>query len=331
MMCWNPDACGDVLYMNTPATSQNVEAFAVAGTAEVIPQWETIAHAVECPLCNYNLRGLSQPRCPECGYTFNWREVLDITRRKHPYLFEHHPERNLWSFVKTLLGGLNPLGFWRRLHPAQPADLARLTIYRWIIKAIAAVPIVMTGLWLLMMANWPLDDWPRRSMHYHIDPFAGQKASMLSELLRPLLRTRLYIFILIMTLFLVALPEMSTLALLIYRSSMRQAKIQKHHVDRCVAYSYDVVTWLVVGMTMLGGFIWLWQIRMTSWQPWLLASWLLLLLPTVWLAMSIRLAFAYRYYLRMRHAVVAVAAGQVIVALVIMVVILFLRELTVAI
>src|SRR5258705_8474331 len=73
-----------------------------------------------CPLCNYNLRGLTQPRCPECGFTFDWSEILDITRRKHPYLFEHHPERNLWSFFKTLFGGANPRRFWRALHPAPP-------------------------------------------------------------------------------------------------------------------------------------------------------------------------------------------------------------------
>jgi hypothetical protein len=47
--------------------------------------------------------------------------------------------------------------------------------------------------------------------------------------------------------------------------------------------------------------------------------------------MSIKLIFAYRCYLRMRHAVAAVVAGQVIVALVMMTVILFLKELTVAI
>ena len=51
------------------------------------------------------------------------------------------------------------------------------------------------------------------------------------------------------------------------------------------------------------------------------------LLPGVWLLMTIRLALAYRYYLRMRHAVLAVAAGQVIVALVIATVLMFMKEL----
>jgi hypothetical protein len=79
-------------------------------------------------------------------------------------------------------------------------------------------------------------------------------------------------------------------------------------------------------MLALGALVLFWPLPVTSWQAWLLSWCLLLLLPAVWLAMSIRLAFAYRYYLRMRHAVAAVAAGQVIVALVVLVILLFVKE-----
>jgi hypothetical protein len=293
------------------------------------PNWETIEHAVECPLCRYNLRGLSEARCPECGYSFEWPEILFIARCQHPYLFEHYPDRNAWSFLRTLLGGLNPWLFWKTVHPVQPVKEPRLMAYRWIAKVFASVPLIITGLWLLMMSmSWPVDGWPRQSVYYHIDVFGGE-ATLLSELMRPFLHARLYIFILMITLFLLALPEMSTLALLIYRSSMRQAKIQKHHVDRCVAYSYDVVVWLVLGMLLLGAWV-LFFLRITSWQAeWL--SWsMVLLLPMVWAVMTIRLGFAYWYYLRMRHALAAVAAGQLIVALVILVVLLFMQHLFVA-
>src|SRR5687768_18521450 len=30
-----------------------------------------------CPLCDYDLRGLAEPRCPECGYRFTWEELRD--------------------------------------------------------------------------------------------------------------------------------------------------------------------------------------------------------------------------------------------------------------
>ena len=71
-------------------------------------------------------------RCPECGAPFDWDELRDPTRRKHPYLFEHHPNHNLWSFFRTLIGGLFPRRFWKTLSPVQPSWPRRLTVY-WIL------------------------------------------------------------------------------------------------------------------------------------------------------------------------------------------------------
>ena len=65
-----------------------------------------------CPLCEYNLRGLTEARCPECGYRTTWEEL----RKRpplHPYLFEHYPKRNFVSFVRTVFGSLLPRRFWR--------------------------------------------------------------------------------------------------------------------------------------------------------------------------------------------------------------------------
>src|SRR5687768_3906637 len=81
---------------------------------------------VPCPMCDYNLRGLIEPRCPECGYTFLWIDLLDPRRRLHSYVFEHHPERNLWSFVRTIQGSFRPSAFWRTLQPTQPSRTQRL-------------------------------------------------------------------------------------------------------------------------------------------------------------------------------------------------------------
>jgi hypothetical protein len=67
---------------------------AVPMTNPESPDWDTIPHEVHCPLCEYNLRGIRDPRCPECGYRFEWPDMLSPRRADHPYLFEHHPERN---------------------------------------------------------------------------------------------------------------------------------------------------------------------------------------------------------------------------------------------
>ncbi len=93
------------------------------------PDWATFPAEVHCPLCRYSLRGLSEARCPECGYRFAWAEVLDPDRQPHPYLFEHHPEKNVRSFCRTLAGGLRPRRFWRTLRPTQPSSVPRLLVY----------------------------------------------------------------------------------------------------------------------------------------------------------------------------------------------------------
>ena len=69
------------------------------------PDWSKVSEQIACPLCDYDLRGLAESRCPECGYRFNWNELFDPARRKHPYLFEHHPERNVASFFHTKVEG----------------------------------------------------------------------------------------------------------------------------------------------------------------------------------------------------------------------------------
>jgi hypothetical protein len=92
-------------------------------------------------LCEYDLRGLTEPRCPECGYRFEWDELRDPRRRFHPYLFEHHPNRNAWSFFHTLVGGLAPRRFWSTLYPTQPSRPHRLVAY-WVL---CGVPVGVGG------------------------------------------------------------------------------------------------------------------------------------------------------------------------------------------
>src|SRR5207237_5848404 len=79
----------------------------------IAPDWSIHYGEYLCPLCEYNLRGLADARCPECGHRFDWR---DITNRDlhHPYLFEHHPAHNFKSFFRALLGSFSPLIFWRK-------------------------------------------------------------------------------------------------------------------------------------------------------------------------------------------------------------------------
>src|SRR5689334_13739883 len=105
--------------------------------------WSTITTHVECPLCLYNLRGLSEPRCPECGYRFEWSELLNPQSAAHRYIFEHHPGRNIWSFFRTLRAGLRTRRFWTNLRAVHTVKAKRLVIY-WLMCCLFLIVVAAT-------------------------------------------------------------------------------------------------------------------------------------------------------------------------------------------
>ena len=94
-----------------------------------VPDWNAIGAEILCPLCEYNLRGLAEPRCPECGYQFVWSEILTAQQHQHPYLFEHGRGRRGETLRRTLVAGLFPETFWRELKPVQIPHVRWLWIY----------------------------------------------------------------------------------------------------------------------------------------------------------------------------------------------------------
>src|SRR4051812_30024329 len=108
------------------------------------PDWGALLDDVPCPLCTYNLRGLTDPRCPECGYTFSWPALFEARRTVHPYLFEHHPKRNVRAFLRTSLATLLPRRFWRSLSAAHPVGVRRLIFY-WFLASLPLVTILIAA------------------------------------------------------------------------------------------------------------------------------------------------------------------------------------------
>lgn len=288
--------------------------------ASSAPDWDTISHDVTCPLCGYNLRGLTDPRCPECGARFDWPDVIDPQKRLHPYLFEHHPERNVRSFVQTLVGTLRPARFWSSLSSTQPLRPRRMRVY-WVLATLVASLAFWaewtraTAAWWDSSRNWVMVGarWrppPPVQLTWHNVAEAAGWAWQRDWILN-LTCTQLV--------FWVAWPWMLLLSLQVFRASMRRAKVHSAHVLRCVVHTFDVGAW--VGLLGV-----LWVIYLLTLGPPLTTdsgsfttehairavSFLVLTLGVV----TWRMAQAYRRYMRFDHAISTVIAGQVITALV---------------
>jgi hypothetical protein len=287
------------------------------------PDWMTFEDAIECPLCEYNVRGLVEPRCPECGYAFTWPEVLDPNRRRHPYLFEHHSGRSTWSFLATLFGGLRPRRFWRTLHPVQPARPWRLGAYLVLVMVVLALPSGLGRLIGIPDTPGTPSPWglvPAQTQRYLI---GGRSTADLSlYVVQPLVRAELSGLVRNFTIFCTAWLALTSVLLLIFRASMRRAKLRFHHVARCVVYGFDVVVWwgLILAAALVVNAVP--NMAHVSAEP--IAWTILVSLPLVWIAMSYRLACAYELYLRFDRPWWTVFSVQLIVALVFLLALLML-------
>jgi hypothetical protein len=115
-------------------------------------------------------------------------------------------------------------------------------------------------------------------------------------------------------------PWLTFASLLVYSKTMRQAKIRRVHVWRCVVYSAGGGGLLIAAIIALapvvpspnfdfGGWLWAWGLTMD------LSFVAVLLLVISFL--TYRLVVAYRRYLRFPHATPAVVASQVILVLIV--------------
>jgi rubredoxin len=320
------------------------------------PDWEEIEEEIRCPLCEYQLRGLIEPRCPECGYRFDWPDLLDPTRRLHPYLFEHHPERNGESFRRTLLGGFRPRRFWTSLHPVQPSCLRRLVLY-WCLAAvpIVAVPLVITILLVAAVARHnavrrpAIAADPRRFIaEEYLDSGIAELGSVqaflddvfptgIMDIMSGMMEEWVTVAQLVLPYVVVLTwPWLTFLSLMIFAIPMQQAKVNRTHVLRSVLYSFDVVLWIGLGQLLM---IFLSRLASSAWPivqlyigpwaavplavgPWAGVS--LIVGPGVFVIFSalllvfgsFRLWTAYRHYLRFRHPFATVLASQIIVFLI---------------
>lgn len=115
MLCLHIMACGT----SNPKESDAALAVAEGRSVEALllpdgqPDWEAVGFEVFCPRCDYNLRTLAHPRCPECGLDIDWHAALDRAAFHSDFLFEHHwRKRPVRSWLKTVWRSFRPRRFW---------------------------------------------------------------------------------------------------------------------------------------------------------------------------------------------------------------------------
>ena len=268
-----------------------------------MPDWSKVDVHPRCPLCGYDLFGLESPRCPECGYPFTWAELMDPKRREHPYLFEHHPEANFRSYWKTVLGAMRPRRFWSSLNPVQPSRPKRLILY-WCLGA---------ALYLLAIMGQQVAStfaWANMNMTLGWRPPGSTR---LSQTLMYAATPWYWLYIVEPWLMVLSWSWLTWLTLLIFRVSMRRAKINAAHVLRCALYSFDPVVWACMAMTTLVTPIISLLVSPSFIRQGAIVD-IVLTIPAVGYMMY-RLIVAYRRYLRFDHPVLTVLASQAIVLL----------------
>jgi hypothetical protein len=301
------------------------------------------AESVRCPLCDYDLRGLTEPRCPECGYQFVWADLTDPARRLHPYLFEHHPRKNVRSFVRTMAGALRPRQFWSSLKPSQPSRPGRLVIY-WLVAALL-LPLGYAGAVTVKAVLYAREhEQMRKSQLVAITQYyrrfganrrpgsypamifaAGGPQGMVDKEWPPVGTWAYVVFVFQrfneprynqdaeLTVALLAWPWLTLATLMIFRASMKRAKVNAVHVLRCVVYTGDAVLLLglIAFFALPPAIEWLDLGRYTAYRFAIVAA------PLFAQFTGWRLAAAYRHYLQFDRPVATAAAAQAIVLLVV--------------
>lgn len=298
--------------------------------------------ALPCPLCGYDLRGLTSGRCPECGHAFDPAELRAAQRREAdrplPWLIEYPPTGRLGLIRNALLTPLltlRPFWFWRRMRPSMRIEREKLLLYPWL--SWLALALVVFAVVLIE----PFAFWAETFLHRFLTLDSRYANHRMQSgwgwywSLRPRCAAALVPVIL-----LGAWPWLTLGILASFRASLRQARIVPSHLLRCVTYSADLAVPVGILLFLTSGVLPHWPSRFDATDTWELLE--MLGLPSwfafgVWypaplfvtgvamlLWFGVRLCIAYRHYLAFPHAIATVISSQVILWLVLALIWLFI-------
>ncbi len=86
-----------------------------AGGPDIAPSWETWPGTLPCPRCGYDMRMLTEPRCPECGLRTTWTELIAAAEQRSSCpLFEYQWRRQpVRSLLRTIGETMLPWRVWQ--------------------------------------------------------------------------------------------------------------------------------------------------------------------------------------------------------------------------
>lgn len=322
--------------------------------ASTSPDWSAINRDILCPLCDYNLKMLTEPRCPECGHRFEWADVLAEDRDLRG-LFEHTRRPSIREAARTWLASLLSWRFWQRLKTSHPVRRGRLILFLILMvcaQGIGAVASATRGVWLVyrdaLTQHTTNSAWFKRNVdlrHEQLPPetrqqfpttqsysdslfppptFAGAAIAQFSGAPPAFFQTYFYaprpsaVALLQTSLALLAWPVLTMMLFAVFRVSLRRAGISWPHLFRVVVYCYGVV--------IVAPILWWCSEKFLVNQPRLIGygwdSILRLDQPTAWVLLillgwlAIRLAIAMHRYLRIPRGVIMALLSQIIVMLI---------------
>jgi hypothetical protein len=308
-----------------------------ASTSSSTPAAGASHPELHCPICDYDLHGLPEPRCPECGFRFQWDDLLR-QHAEYPNFFETARAHRVRAYLFTLIASAFPLRFWRKLRPTLPPRVRPLVLYALISIAlgligalvIGAAPVVEFAQWNSAQRNLLL------SAYAH--PPDPDSAAAIAQLAKPFASVPQYVDWaypsytsprfwkhalanargeMFLPAIVIGWPIVTFLALMIFRVSLIRARISPAHVLRCTIYSGDIVAWLAPSLIVVIPILVTIDDFAVIWTGYLPIVLLVLL--------SARILLAYQLYLRIRRGLAMVITSQLIAALVFSKLALFLN------